>query len=1067
MDPQVVAQQPEFVWRRFLETPPLWSLALPVAFALGVIALLALFRREHRLRGMALPLAVVGIVSAIYVFAGVFAGEHGFLNLFSWWYLLVPTFGVALLYVALMYLKDARSVHPAVAGFLGLLRCLVYTILAAVFLLPGCQTFDMTEYHGKVLFLFDVSGSMVKTVDDLPEIGQDPATLPKRQDKVIRFLAAGQKDAKPFLSLALAKTPIAAYRFGSMLDESDVQLWKDEAPTVDSLNAWLKPSKDNFKHVADLPPDEKEKQKSKYQDLVESLSAGTNIGGAALQLAKLEGNSYLQAVCIVSDGQNNLGSDDSLREFVNRMQSAKKKVPIFTVGVGEYRLPASIRIDDLQAPETARPDDKFPIRVPVVGSGLGEEEFSVVLEATRVKDALGQPAVGEKTYKLGPKRGKFQGAGDYPQDVVEFEIDVQELKEKKSADDSEGDLEGTWQFVAKVPRHAREPFPKAEHVTEPPTEVLLQKRKLRVLLFAGGPTREYQFLRTLLYREVTEKRLDMSILLQTGRDDHVDQDVEAERFLQSFPTRIGAAEAGEKYMSLSDYDVIVAIDPDWLALDPSQFKMLKEWVGTHSGGIVFVAGPVHSFQLARDAVIDISDLKTLIPVHLTDSRLHGLGGIGHDTTRPYILNFTPAARLFDFLKLDESDESPIGGWDKFFWEGGQRPASVKDEKPKRGFFNYYPVDKIKADSSVIATFAGPEASRINDGKDEQPFIVSMRFGNGKTMYIGSAETWRLRHAKDTYHERFWVKLCRYMSAGTTQQKKYGRILLARTVPVGNVAFEAQVKGQNLLPLANDLHPTVFAKRLDNQDGPPKKDESFDIKAKPTQGDWAGWFAGNFRMKEPGEYEFRIPIPGTNESLTQRLTVRKPNPELDNVRNNFGLLYQLASEAKEVVDPLPAESRRKVMSVLEPVLSEETRQGKVVPRLFFRLDQAAAINDCLKPLLPKREQVKGKLFDLWDNGVASGWTANSYHLAWGTPLAVGLFGMAILLIFRQVLFAGLFMGAGVVLAIMPVIYDFVASRRWPDQPLNWPDLPLNLSYVLAAVVTLLGVEWLVRKLLKLA
>src|SRR6185295_14283505 len=148
-------------------------------------------------------------------------------------------------------------------------------------------------------------------------------------------------------------------------------------------------------------------------------------------------------VCIVSDGQNNLGGDDSLREFVNRMQSAKKKVPIFTVGVGEYRLPASIRIDDLQAPETARPDDKFPIRVPVVGSGLGEEEFSVVVEATRVKDALGQPAIGEKTYKLGPKRGKFQGAGDYPQDVIEFEIDVQELKEKKSADDSEGDLEGT------------------------------------------------------------------------------------------------------------------------------------------------------------------------------------------------------------------------------------------------------------------------------------------------------------------------------------------------------------------------------------------------------------------------------------------------------------------------------------------------------------------------------------------------------------------------------------------------------------------------------------------------
>ena len=156
MEPQVLAQKPEFVLRRLLEAPPEWALAMPVGFALMVIVLLALFRRENRLRGMVVPLVVVGVVSAVYVIAGL----RGFLGLFSWWYLLAPTLATALFYVAMMYFKDARSVHPAIAGFLGLLRCLVYTILAAVFLLPGCQTFDMTEYHAKVLFLFDVSGSM-------------------------------------------------------------------------------------------------------------------------------------------------------------------------------------------------------------------------------------------------------------------------------------------------------------------------------------------------------------------------------------------------------------------------------------------------------------------------------------------------------------------------------------------------------------------------------------------------------------------------------------------------------------------------------------------------------------------------------------------------------------------------------------------------------------------------------------------------------------------------------------------------------------------------------------------
>ena len=36
-------------------------------------------------------------------------------------------------------------------------------------------------------------------------------------------------------------------------------------------------------------------------------------------------------------------------------------------------------------------------------------------------------------------------------------------------------------------------------VSEPPTQVIVQKKKLRILLFAGGPNHDYQFLRTLLH----------------------------------------------------------------------------------------------------------------------------------------------------------------------------------------------------------------------------------------------------------------------------------------------------------------------------------------------------------------------------------------------------------------------------------------------------------------------------------------------------------------------------------------------------------------------------------------
>src|SRR5687768_7550890 len=111
MDPQVVPESSVFVWRRLLDAPPAPALWLPVGFAFTVLLLLALFRRDNRWRSLAVPFVVTVLVSAAYVAAG----YHLFLELFSWYYLLVPTFGVALLYVVLMYRKDARSVHPAIA----------------------------------------------------------------------------------------------------------------------------------------------------------------------------------------------------------------------------------------------------------------------------------------------------------------------------------------------------------------------------------------------------------------------------------------------------------------------------------------------------------------------------------------------------------------------------------------------------------------------------------------------------------------------------------------------------------------------------------------------------------------------------------------------------------------------------------------------------------------------------------------------------------------------------------------------------------------------------------------
>jgi hypothetical protein len=1050
-----LAQKSEFLWRRLLEAPPGWVVALPVGFALLVVLLMWLFRREAGFRGIVAPLVVVLILSTIYLALAPVLLPFG-----SWFVVLVPMLAIALLYVGLMYRKDASSIHPAWATFLGLLRCSVYAILAVVFLLPGCQNYDAREYHAKVLMLFDVSGSMF-TVDDLPEIGQDPATLPTRQQKVLQLLAASEGRDKqprtPLLDRVLAKTPLTFYRFGALLDENFVLTHKDQgAWTMAGLAAWLRPDKQKIEVDPKKSDVEQQKERVRLEDLYDGLLGGTNLGGAALQAAKLESGSFLQSIVIVSDGQSNLGSDEAVREFLARVQGGRRQVPVFTIGVGEYRQPASIRVEDIQAPEIARPDDKFPIRIPVVGTGLADEEFSVSIEAKRVKDGLGQPLAGEQAYVLGPKKGKFKGAGDHPQDTVEFEIDVQELKGIKSQEDDAGELEGTWEFTAKVPRHPREAFPKAEHVSDPPTQVLVQKKPLRVLLFSSGPSRDYQLVRTILFRESLEKRVELSVLLQTGIEDHVEQDVEKERMLTRFPDRL-AEDPAEKYMSLSEYDVIVAMDPDWTQLDESQARLLKDWVGNNAGGVIFVAGPVHTFNVARPAGLDqLKHLQTLYPVVLSDSRLPTLA-LNHDPTRPYALNFTGAAKLFDFLKLDEEGESPIAGWNEFFW-GDAGPTEGQDAQPVRGFHNFYPVERIKPDSTVIATFAGPPATRINNGADEMPYLVSMRFGGGKTLFVGSSETWRLRHKSSAYHERFWIKMTRWASSGVTPQKRYVRFLLARSVSAGTIPVEAQLKGKDLMPLPRDSRPTLTVRKVGDESGKPL---TADLKAKGTQGDWTGWFATSVTIREPGEYEFKLPVPGTGETATQRLTVRKPNPELDNVRTNFGLLYQLASEAGPVLAKLPAEERKDLQKLLQTpssgVSAEDEGGG---PRLFFPLTQADSLDRFLVQMQPKREEIKGKLEDLWDDGASTGWEVSAYWLAILGPAALGVLGFAILMFLKQTAGAWGFLGGFLAIALAVIVATAVMS-------LEWAQLPVDFSYVLMLVVTLLSVEWLTRKLLKLA
>jgi hypothetical protein len=282
-------------------------------------------------------------------------------------------------------------------------------------------------------------------------------------------------------------------------------------------------------------------------------------------------------------------------------------------------------------------------------------------------------------------------------------------------------------------------------------------RPVRVLLFASGPTREYQFLRALLAQEMEAKRADVCVCLQPapGKEPRsgIVQDLPAERVLTSFPDRVKATDAKQRRAALESYDVIVAFDPDWGRLDADTFAALREWIKNRGGKLVLIAGPINTRQLARQGVADkFRPIADLYPVTLTDIRIFE-GDI--DTSKPRRLTFSREAGEWSFLKLDDRGKDALAGWEEFFT--GRKTSEAKgDAELRHGFFSYYPVQGVKSGAVVLATLADPKA-RLKDGTD-QPFLVTMPVGKGRVVYLSSGETWRLRQYQAEYHKRFWLGL---------------------------------------------------------------------------------------------------------------------------------------------------------------------------------------------------------------------------------------------------------------------------------------------------------------------
>ncbi|MFM7148503.1 MAG: glutamine amidotransferase, partial [Gemmataceae bacterium] len=800
----------------------------------------------------------------------------------------------------------------------------------------------------------------------------------------------------------------------------------------------------------------------------DGLPRGTNLGDTLINLINKEMNNRLQGIVVFTDGRNTEGSPNAFRDLEARAKAAR--VPFFVVGVGEDRQKVKIEIVDLRAPQQIQPEDKFRVKTELTGEGLGGEKVEVAMEVSHVRivkskvkgpdgklvereveEALpielietedqDNPRSAREKINLGEKL-ILKPAGEVgfdkatpPRLEVEWQLDAAALATAGKIDLESGGFKAKkWEiaetrddselrFQVRVPVDKREGLREKFHESNK-MGLKVIKKPLRVLLVAAAANRDYQFLRSLLLRETEKKRMELAIYLQlppgeTKRRPGVVQDVPPERLLSTFPDSF-RTKKGDLY-DLSSYDVIVAFDADWMQIQPDQIRLLRDWA-EKGGGLVMVGGYINTVELIRprdgEDAERFKPVHDLLPVVLDDRRDY----IDRKTDDPWPLDFEGASPEMEFLKLDEElDETKFKeDWQAFFFGLGKE----RTEKPQRGFFSFYPVQRAKTGSLVIGRFADPSA-RLKDNS-LHPYLVASPEALPRVVWLGSAESWRLREYRENYHERFWTKLLRYAAA-----KSKGPIIKSIRIESPTVVtsgrymeVEARIDGPDGQPLDRNAKPTISVKL---PPGVPESEIKQPISMIPRPGARDGWFSGRFLVRSAGEYEFTVKAPrqlGQESEQTEsaKFIVKEANPEMDNTRPDFDRLYRLASEADEVMPRMAtdgdrAELRRRLVRprLQSPSTGEredqtEIREDRI--RLFFDLKNASLIPGCMVQDV-QVQRSRGRYQDLWDDGFT--------------------------------------------------LYEYPIDEESgkPTRP------PIKLSYVLLLVVGLLSVEWLTRKLLRLA
>lgn len=769
-----------------------------------------------------------------------------------WFFLALGSAFLAMaLYVWVMYRRDGVELRPGVRYFLLLLRVAAFVLIFIFFLQPQRRNQRTVVHNSRVLILVDTSSSMARQDKDQA----DGATL-TRMEPVVAALQDGtllgglreqhdlvvarfDREVKRIVSLSRIEKKIeqkegdpatggretgGTDHLDAAADAAPRQGEKTDEPGSDTPGAADSDSPGDVASAAPTDADSNVDRGLAGVDWKKELfprGAQTRIGDALRSLLRDQSGGPVAGVVVISDGAQNAGVDvDAAIELAR-----ESRIPIYTVGLGSDQKPRNVRLSDFTVPERAYPGDSFKIAGIIQAAGLTDRRVTVELFS---RDASEKNSVGmleDTKAMILPADGELR--------EVSFEVSQEEP--------------GRYTYEIRLSGVADDD--NAED-NRKQAEVDIVARKTRVLLLASGATREYRFLRNQLYRD---KDVVLDVLLQSARGP-VSQD--ADELLDEFP---------DNKQDLFEYDCIVAFDPDWTQLDLEQIDLLERWVAEEAGGLIVIAGPIHTGNWTRRT--DMAKILDLYPVQF-ERRLSLLEDDRYGSTTPRPIVFTPEGEEAQFLQIEDSPLASEAAWESF-----------------PGVFGYYAVKGPKPGATVYGNLGDPAQGLDSRGP---VYLAGHYYGAGRVFYSGSGEMWRLRSLDEACFEKYYTKLIRHVSQGRLLRGSNNGVLLIernRYQLGGTVVVRAQLSDEQHEPYAADS----VAAAVTEPDG---STIPLMLKADPTR---AGFFQGDFSANQPGPYQIDL---ATSESIDQplskRIEVTVPRLEGTHPQRNDSLLAGLAT-----------------------------------------------------------------------------------------------------------------------------------------------------------------------------